>query len=129
MAAADQLREPPVRPYRLQGADEGGGSHQARDRPSSPSTVTSGRAGRVDRNCRPPRSAGTAMGQGSRHAPIRIGAKSKPRKRGDLSSTLWESNMNLLKSPLSAIALGSIALAGPALAQDKPTVGIAMPTK
>src|ERR1700716_3493388 len=37
--------------------------------------------------------------------------------------------MNLLKSTLSAIALGSIALAGPALAQDKPTVGIAMPTK
>src|SRR2546430_16559939 len=37
--------------------------------------------------------------------------------------------MNLLKSTLSAIALGSIALAGPALAQSKPTVGIAMPTK
>src|SRR5713101_6444862 len=37
--------------------------------------------------------------------------------------------MNLLKSTLSAIALGSIALAGPAPAQDKPTVGIAMPTK
>ncbi len=28
-----------------------------------------------------------------------------------------------------AIALGSVALAGPALAQGKPTVGIAMPTK
>src|SRR5437773_6251099 len=37
--------------------------------------------------------------------------------------------MNLLKSTLSAIVLGSIALAGPALAQSKPTVGIAMPTK
>jgi putative multiple sugar transport system substrate-binding protein len=37
--------------------------------------------------------------------------------------------MNLLKSVLSAIALGSLALAGPALAQNKPTVGIAMPTK
>src|SRR3977135_1975339 len=37
--------------------------------------------------------------------------------------------MNLLKSPLPAIALGSIALAGPASAQDKLTVGIAMPTK
>src|SRR5712692_4983700 len=37
--------------------------------------------------------------------------------------------MNLLKSTLSAIALGSITLAGPAPAQDKPTVGIAMPTK
>src|SRR5450432_4796007 len=37
--------------------------------------------------------------------------------------------MNLLKSTLSAIVLGSIALAGPAPAQDKPTVGIAMPTK
>ena len=37
--------------------------------------------------------------------------------------------MNLLKSTLSAIALGSAVLAGPALAQEKPTVGIAMPTK
>src|SRR5471030_979342 len=37
--------------------------------------------------------------------------------------------MNLLKSTLLAIALGSVALAGPALAQAKPTVGIAMPTK
>jgi putative multiple sugar transport system substrate-binding protein len=37
--------------------------------------------------------------------------------------------MNLLKSTLSAIALGSIVLAGYALAQSKPTVGIAMPTK
>src|SRR5205814_4391626 len=37
--------------------------------------------------------------------------------------------MNLLKSTLSAIALGSIALAGPAVAQSKVTVGIAMPTK
>src|SRR5712672_517112 len=37
--------------------------------------------------------------------------------------------MNLLKSTLSAIVLGSVALAGPALAQSKPTVGIAMPTK
>src|ERR1700676_4700951 len=37
--------------------------------------------------------------------------------------------MNLFKSALLAIALGSIALAGPALAQSKPTVGIAMPTK
>src|SRR6266849_2546727 len=37
--------------------------------------------------------------------------------------------MNLLKSTLSAIALGSVLLAGPALAQGKPTVGIAMPTK
>src|SRR5437879_4279895 len=37
--------------------------------------------------------------------------------------------MNLIKTTLSAIALGSIALAGPALAQSKPTVGIAMPTK
>src|ERR1700694_5621979 len=37
--------------------------------------------------------------------------------------------MNLLKSILLAIVLGSIALAEPALAQSKPTVGIAMPTK
>ena len=37
--------------------------------------------------------------------------------------------MNLFKSALLAIALGSIALAEPALAQSKPTVGIAMPTK
>src|SRR3954447_3428512 len=37
--------------------------------------------------------------------------------------------MNLLKSTLSAIALGSVVLAGPALTQGKPTVGIAMPTK
>src|SRR5450631_3793266 len=37
--------------------------------------------------------------------------------------------MNFLKSTLSAIALGSVVLAGPALAQEKPTVGIAMPTK
>src|ERR1700682_6278173 len=37
--------------------------------------------------------------------------------------------MNLLKSTLSAIALGSVVLAGPALAQEKSTVGIAMPTK
>src|SRR3981081_892428 len=37
--------------------------------------------------------------------------------------------MNLLKSTLSAIALGSGVLAGPALAQGKPTVGIAMSTK
>src|ERR1700681_3526984 len=37
--------------------------------------------------------------------------------------------MNLFKSTLLAIALGSIALAEPALAQSKPTVGIAMPTK
>src|ERR1700686_5617198 len=37
--------------------------------------------------------------------------------------------MNLLKSTLSAIVLGSVVLAGPALAQSKPIVGIAMPTK
>jgi putative multiple sugar transport system substrate-binding protein len=37
--------------------------------------------------------------------------------------------MNLFKSMLSAIVLGSVALAGPVLAQGKPTVGIAMPTK
>src|ERR1700738_5150134 len=37
--------------------------------------------------------------------------------------------MNLLKSTLSAVALGSAVLAGPVLAQEKPTVGIAMPTK
>src|SRR6195256_2818782 len=37
--------------------------------------------------------------------------------------------MNFLRSMLSAIALGSVALAGHALAQGKPTVGIAMPTK
>jgi putative multiple sugar transport system substrate-binding protein len=37
--------------------------------------------------------------------------------------------MKLLKSVLSAIALGSVVLAGAALAQSKPTVGIAMPTK
>src|SRR3979409_294551 len=55
--------------------------------------------------------------------------KSKPRQRGDWSSTVWEWNMNLLKSTLSAIALGSAVLAGSALAQEKPTVGIAMPTK
>jgi putative multiple sugar transport system substrate-binding protein len=37
--------------------------------------------------------------------------------------------MNFLRSMLSAIVLGSVALAGSALAQGKPTVGIAMPTK
>ena len=37
--------------------------------------------------------------------------------------------MNLFKAALSAIVLGSVALAGSALAQDQPTVGIAMPTK
>jgi putative multiple sugar transport system substrate-binding protein len=37
--------------------------------------------------------------------------------------------MKLLKSVLSAAALGSVLLAGPALAQSKSTVGIAMPTK
>src|SRR3979411_697549 len=37
--------------------------------------------------------------------------------------------MNLLKSVLSAIVLGSVAFSGLALAQGKPTVGIAMPTK
>src|SRR3977135_4534198 len=37
--------------------------------------------------------------------------------------------MNLLKTTLSAVVLGAVALAGPTLAQDKPTVGIAMPTK
>src|ERR1700750_2235168 len=37
--------------------------------------------------------------------------------------------MKLLKSVLSAIVLGSVALSSPALAQGKPTVGIAMPTK
>ena len=37
--------------------------------------------------------------------------------------------MKLLKSVLSAIVAGSLALSGPALAQGKPTVGIAMPTK
>src|SRR3979490_1029088 len=37
--------------------------------------------------------------------------------------------MNLLKSTLSAIVLGSVALAGPALGKGKPPVGIAMPTK
>src|SRR3982075_3059448 len=37
--------------------------------------------------------------------------------------------MNLLKTTLSAVVLGAVALAGPALAQDKTTVGIAMPTK
>jgi putative multiple sugar transport system substrate-binding protein len=37
--------------------------------------------------------------------------------------------MNFLRSMLSAIVLGSVALAGPALAQGKSTVGIAMPTK
>src|SRR5437773_4752055 len=37
--------------------------------------------------------------------------------------------MNLIKTTLSAVVLGAVALAGPALAQNKPTVGIAMPTK
>jgi len=37
--------------------------------------------------------------------------------------------MNLIKTVLSAVVLGAVALAGPAAAQDKPTVGIAMPTK
>src|SRR3954465_15255666 len=37
--------------------------------------------------------------------------------------------MKLLKSVLSAIVLGSVAFSSPALAQGKPTVGIAMPTK
>jgi len=37
--------------------------------------------------------------------------------------------MNPIKTTLSALALAAVALAGPAFAQDKPTVGIAMPTK
>jgi putative multiple sugar transport system substrate-binding protein len=37
--------------------------------------------------------------------------------------------MNLLKSMLSAVTLGSLLLAVPAMAQTKSTVGIAMPTK
>jgi putative multiple sugar transport system substrate-binding protein len=37
--------------------------------------------------------------------------------------------MSLIKTMLSAIAVSAIAFAGPALAQGKPTVGIAMPTK
>src|ERR1700759_2510212 len=37
--------------------------------------------------------------------------------------------MKLLKSVLSAAALGALILTGPAFAQGKPTVGIAMPTK
>jgi putative multiple sugar transport system substrate-binding protein len=37
--------------------------------------------------------------------------------------------MNLIKTTLSAVALAAIALAGPAFAQGKPSVGIAMPTK
>src|SRR3954465_7412878 len=37
--------------------------------------------------------------------------------------------MKLLKSVLTAVALGAVALAGPAFAQGKSTVGIAMPTK
>src|SRR3954447_21910737 len=37
--------------------------------------------------------------------------------------------MKLLRSVLSAIVAGSVAFSGPALAQGKPTVGIAMPTK
>jgi putative multiple sugar transport system substrate-binding protein len=37
--------------------------------------------------------------------------------------------MNPIKTTLSALALAAVALAGPASAQDKPTVGIAMPTK
>jgi putative multiple sugar transport system substrate-binding protein len=37
--------------------------------------------------------------------------------------------MKLLKSILSALVLGSLAFSASALAQGKPTVGIAMPTK
>src|ERR1700739_3993742 len=37
--------------------------------------------------------------------------------------------MQLLRSVLSAVVLGAVALSGPALAQGKPAVGIAMPTK
>src|SRR6266550_9286809 len=37
--------------------------------------------------------------------------------------------MKLIKTALSAVVLGAVALSGPALAQTKPTVGIAMPTK
>src|SRR3954469_24474727 len=37
--------------------------------------------------------------------------------------------MKLLKSVFSAAALGAVILAGPASAQSKSTVGIAMPTK
>ena len=37
--------------------------------------------------------------------------------------------MKLLGTILSAVALGSIAFSGVALAQSKSTVGIAMPTK
>lgn len=37
--------------------------------------------------------------------------------------------MSLIKTTLSALALGAVMLAGPAFAQEKGTVGIAMPTK
>jgi putative multiple sugar transport system substrate-binding protein len=67
------------------------------------------------------------MGQTMRR--YSTGANAKPQQRGDYGSTLWERNMNLIKTTLSAVMLGAVALAGPALAQDKPTVGIAMPTK
>ena len=37
--------------------------------------------------------------------------------------------MNIIKSALAALALGAVAAASPALAQDKGTIGISMPTK
>jgi putative multiple sugar transport system substrate-binding protein len=37
--------------------------------------------------------------------------------------------MNFIRTTLSAVALAAVAFSGPALAQSKPTVGIAMPTK
>ena len=37
--------------------------------------------------------------------------------------------MNFIRTALSAVALAAVAFSGPALAQNKPTVGVAMPTK
>ena len=43
--------------------------------------------------------------------------------------SFWEEDMNRLVSGLTALALGFGVFASPAIAQDKGTIGIAMPTK
>jgi putative multiple sugar transport system substrate-binding protein len=50
-------------------------------------------------------------------------------QQAEIDVQQWEWNMNLIRTTLSAAALAAFAFAGPALAQTKPTVGVAMPTK
>jgi putative multiple sugar transport system substrate-binding protein len=51
------------------------------------------------------------------------------RRQDTCRNTLGVEHMKIFTTALSALALGAMAFAGPALAQDKPSIGIAMPTK